>query len=274
MSLYFQQIAKAIEYIKDHAHEQPSLESIAESVHMSPFHFQKIFTQWAGVSPKKFLKFLNISYAKKMLLEDNFLSIAHKTGLSSTGRLYDLFVTIEGMTPGEYKNGGAGLEISYCFEETPFGFVIIGSTSKGICHISYADSLPEGLEQIKQRFENAVYTHGKDELHEQVLRMLRHESVEKIKLHLRGTPFQLKVWEALLHIPEGRLTTYGHIASAIGHQKAHRAVGTAVGQNPVAYLIPCHRVIQASGILGNYHWDPKRKTAMIAWEISRTKSIT
>ncbi|MNK07636.1 Bifunctional transcriptional activator/DNA repair enzyme Ada [compost metagenome] len=272
-NINFERIAQAIGYLKDNFKEQPNLDEVAEKIHLSPFHFQKMFTDWAGVSPKKFLQYLSLEHAKKLLADTSstLLDTAYETGLSGTGRLHDLFVNIEGMTPGEYKNGGENLHINYNFAETPFGNILAASTSKGICHLAFADNETEALDALKNKFPNAVYYQITDLIQQEALYAFSHGplAVDKIKLHLKGTPFQLKVWEALLNIPSGSLTTYGSIARQIESPKAFRAVGTAVGENPVAFIIPCHRIIQSSGILGNYHWGSNRKAAMIGWEAAK-----
>ena len=263
-------IAEAIGYIKSNFKQQPGLEEVAEKIHVSPFHFQRLFTDWAGVSPKKFLQYLTVEYAKK-LLKDNQATLfdaAVETGLSGTGRLHDLFTNIEGMTPGEYKNGGENLTINYSFAESPFGNILVASTAKGICYMAFADDEPLALHSLQSKFPNAVYKQMVDLLQQNVLYIFTHDwsKLSQIKLHLKGTEFQLKVWETLLKIPMGHLTTYGTIAKQIQIPKASRAVGTAIGENPVAFLIPCHRIIQSTGIVGGYHWGSVRKAAIIGWE--------
>lgn len=272
-AINYQRIATAIEYIKTHFKEQPNLDEVAEKVHLSPFHFQRLFTDWAGVSPKKFLQYLTVDYARQILKEKQttLFDAAYETGLSGTGRLHDLFVKIEGMTPGEYKNGGEDLTIDYDFATTLFGKVIIATTGKGICHLAFCEDEQLALGILKERFPNAAYRHRSVPLHEDALRLLNrdHEAIGEVKLHLKGTAFQLKVWEALLHIPAGRLTTYSGIAGLIDNPNAMRAVGSAIGDNPVAFLIPCHRVIQSGGTFGQYAWGTTRKTAMIGWEAAQ-----
>lgn len=269
----YERIAAAIEYIKDHFKEQPDLETIAAHAGLSPFHFQRLFTEWAGVSPKKFLQYISLDYAKKQLKEQHatIFNTAYETGLSTISRLHDLFVSIEGMTPGEYKNGGEHLRIHYQFSESIFGRLIVASTTKGICHLAFIQDETEALTNLKLTFPKALYRESQDPMHEQALKVFRSDWKElpAIKLHLKGSPFQLKVWETLLHIPLGGLTTYGTIAQHINRPKASRAIGSAIGDNPVAYLIPCHRVIQNSGLLGGYHWGITRKSAMIGWEAAR-----
>lgn len=271
--LNYSRIAKAINYIKDNFKEQPSLNDIAESVNLSPYHFQRLFSDWAGVSPKKFMQYISVEYAKQLLKEQQatLFDTAIETGLSGTGRLHDLFINIEGMTPGEFKNAGESLYINYSFAESPFGNLIIASTSKGICHMAFIENTEKALKELKARFANANYNQVVDKLQQDALFIFRSDwsKLNQIKLHLNATPFQLKVWEALLKIPHGQMTTYGNIAKKIAAPKASRAVGTAIGSNPVAYLIPCHRVIQASGNFGGYAWGNTRKTAMIGWEASQ-----
>ncbi|WP_417319743.1 methylated-DNA--[protein]-cysteine S-methyltransferase [Emcibacter sp.] len=269
----YARIEKAILYIRENLHDQPSLEEIAAVVQLSPFHFQKLFTAWAGVSPKKFMQYLSLEYAKS-LLQDRTVSLldtAYETGLSGTSRLHDLFVRIEGMTPGEYKHGGEGLAINYSVAESPFGKLIVASTPKGICHMSFAEQEDKALPELKRRFPKAAYHQITDKFQQDVLFIFQKDwsRLDDIKLHLSGTPFQLKVWESLLKVPLGSLVTYGDIANDIGSPAAARAVGTAIGNNPVAFLIPCHRVIRNSGELGGYHWGETRKSAIIGWEAAR-----
>ncbi len=270
----YDRIARAIDYIKANFKEQPGLETIAENIHMSPFHFQKLFSEWAGVSPKKFLQYISLGYAKNLLKEQqaSLFDVANETGLSGTSRLHDLFVNIEGMTPGEYKNGGANLSINYSFAESPFGNILVASTAKGICYIAFADDEKKSLADLKNKFPNASYHQVVDLLQQNALHIFKDDwsRLDKIKLHLKGSDFQLKVWETLLKIPGGKLSTYGDIARQLNNPSASRAVGSAVGDNPVAFLIPCHRVIQSTGALGGYMWGNTRKTAIIGWEAAKT----
>jgi AraC family transcriptional regulator of adaptative response/methylated-DNA-[protein]-cysteine methyltransferase len=271
----FDRIARAIGYIERNFKAQPNLEQIAASVNLSPFHFQRLFTEWAGTSPKKFLQYISVEHAKQLLTEDraSMLQTSVRTGLSGPSRLHDLFVTIEGMTPGEYKNGGESLSINYSFAESPFGDLIIASTPKGIAHLAFVtESETAAFEDLRRRFPNATFRKKLDLLQQNALFIFTHDwsKLHEIKLHLKGTDFQLKVWEALLKIPMGRLSTYGGVAGRIGRPKAGRAVGTAVGDNPIAFLIPCHRVIRSTGAFGGYRWGSERKTAMIGWEAART----
>ncbi|MDD7886184.1 methylated-DNA--[protein]-cysteine S-methyltransferase [Flavivirga sp. 57AJ16] len=269
----YMRIANAIEYLKSNFKEQPSLTEIANTVNLSPYHFQRLFTNWAGVSPKKFMQYLSIEYAKQLLKEQQatLFETAYETGLSGTGRLHDLFINIEGMTPGEFKNGGENLSINFSFSESPFGKIIIASTSKGICHMSFFNKKTDAINSIKIKFPNAKYHEITDLNQQKALSIFENDwnQINEIKLHLNGTPFQIKIWETLLKIPTGNLTTYGAIANQINNPKASRAVGTAIGKNPIAFIIPCHRVIQATGNIGEYMWGTTRKSAIIGWEAAR-----
>ncbi|KUJ58354.1 bifunctional helix-turn-helix domain-containing protein/methylated-DNA--[protein]-cysteine S-methyltransferase [Chryseobacterium aquaticum] len=272
----YQRIAKAIEYIQSNFKLQPNLDEVAEKVNLSPAHFQKIFTDWAGTSPKKFLQFISLEHAKSLLKEEKatLFDAALETGLSSTSRLHDLFVNIEGMSPAEYKNGGKNLNINYSFSESPFGEIMTASTEKGVCYMVFAQNKENALRDLVNKFPNASFFETKDEFQINALSIFHKDWTElnTIKLHLKGTDFQLKVWESLLTIPLGKLSTYGKLAEKIGSAKASRAVGTAIGSNPVAFLIPCHRVIQSTGKIGGYMWGSDRKQMMIGWESSKVYS--
>jgi AraC family transcriptional regulator of adaptative response/methylated-DNA-[protein]-cysteine methyltransferase len=273
----YERIAEAINYIKLNFKEQPNLDEVAEKVHLSPFHFQRLFTDWAGISPKKFLQYLSLDYAKGILKDKQatLFDTAFETGLSGTGRLHDLFMNIEGMTPAEYKNGGKALSINYSFAESPFGNIIVASTAKGICYMAFADDQDEAFNNLYMQFPNALYTQMVDLSQQNALFIFKKDwsELSKIKLHLKGTSFQLKVWEALLNIPMGGLSTYSSVAAAIHQPNASRAVGSAVGDNPVAFLIPCHRVIKSTGETGQYHWGATRKSAMIGWEAAKVSLV-
>jgi AraC family transcriptional regulator of adaptative response/methylated-DNA-[protein]-cysteine methyltransferase len=236
-----------------------------------------MFTQWAGTSPKKFLQYISVEHAKRMLQESQatLFDTAFETGLSSTSRLHDLFVNIEGMTPAEYKLGAKNLQINYSFAESPFGPLIVASTSKGVCYMAFEQDEGRAFNDLRLKFPNAVFQRKLDLLQQNALFIFQNDwsKLPEIKLHLKGTDFQLKVWESLLKIPMGQLSTYGNIADQIGNPHASRAVGSAIGHNPVAYLIPCHRVIQSSGNFGGYMWGTNRKAAIIGWEGVRSKSM-
>jgi AraC family transcriptional regulator of adaptative response/methylated-DNA-[protein]-cysteine methyltransferase len=269
-NINYTRIAKAIDYIKTNFKQQPNLDEVAEKVHLSPFHFQRLFSEWAGTSPKKFLQYTTVEYAKTLLKENKatLFETAHETGLSGTSRLHDLFINIEGMTPAEYKNGGKGLAINYSFAESPFGNILVASTEKGICFMAFADEEDVAFQTMQNHFPKAHFKQMVDLIQQNALYIFTHDwtKLNRIKLHLKGTDFQLKVWQTLLKIPLGQLTTYGAIANEIENPNASRAVGTAIGSNPVAFLIPCHRVIQSTGIFGGYMWGNTRKTAIIGWE--------
>ena len=259
---HYQRIAQAIAYIQQNFQQQPQLDEVAA-------HFQRLFSEWVGTSPKKFLQYISVEHAKQILKQQgSIFDATFETGLSSTSRLHDLFIQIEGMIPAEYKNGGESLSIHYQFEDTLFGEVLIASTHKGICALTFVDDQADALNKLISQFPQAVFIEQSDVFQHSALAILQHHpnQLAQIKLHLKGTDFQLKVWQSLLKIPMGQLSTYGQLAKAIDHAKAARAVGTAIGSNPVAFLIPCHRVIQATGALGGYEWGSVRKTAMIGWE--------
>jgi len=267
----YTRIADAIGFFRENFKAQPKLDEVAEHVNLSPFHFQRMFKDWAGVTPKQFLQYLSVEHAKEILKHEdaNVFNTALETGFSGGGRLHDLFIKVEGMTPGEYRNGGAMLHINYSFADTPFGKVIVASTAKGICHMAFVDECEEkALEQLKISFPNAVFNQLVDRIQQNALFIFTQDwsRLDEIKLHLKGTDFQIKVWETLLKVPPGGLTTYASLARKAGSENAYRAVGTAVGNNPVAFLIPCHRVIKSTGEIGQYHWGSTRKNAIIGWE--------
>ena len=274
--LNYNRIAQAIDFLKTNFTKQPSLDEIAEKVHLSPFHFQRLFHEWVGTTPKKFLQYISLDFAKKLLKENQatLFDVAFQTGLSGTGRLHDLFINIEGMTPAEYKNGGKNLLINYSFAQSPFGNLIVASTQKGICHMAFSENQVDALNDLISKFPNAIFHNARDVKQENALLIFHNDwkKLPEIKLHLKGTDFQLKVWETLLKIPMGNLSSYGKIAQQIGNPNSSRAVGSAIGSNPVAYLIPCHRVIQADGNFGGYMWGKTRKTAIIGWENIKTEN--
>jgi AraC family transcriptional regulator of adaptative response/methylated-DNA-[protein]-cysteine methyltransferase len=271
----YQRIEQAIVYLEKNFHRQPELDEVAENVHLSPFHFQRIFSEWAGISPKRFLQFLTVDFLKQKLQQSkNLIEAAESVGLSSQSRVYDLFTTLEAVTPQEYKLKGAGIKIEYGFHQTPFGLSLIGITDRGICWLSFltADQDPKSeLEKLKMHWHNSVfYEHVS--LTSDYINQIFSTGANPKKLHVfvKGTNFQVKVWEALLKIPMGDVTTYQSIANAIQNSNAMQAVGSAVGSNHVAYLIPCHRVIRKDGILGEYRWEATRKKSIIGWEMAKT----
>ena len=272
----YRRIEEAIQYLEKNFQRQPELDEVAEKVHLSPFHFQRIFTEWAGISPKRFLQFLTVDYLKEKLLESkNLVEAAEAAGLSSQSRIYDLFTTLEGVTPQEYKMHGSGIRVEYGFHETPFGLCLIGVTERGICWLSFmqADEDPNvAIESMKAHWHNSLFHLDQNLTASFAARIFNASKTNKSgKLHVfvKGTNFQLKVWEALLKIPLGGVTTYQGIAESIQSPKAMQAVGSAVGANHIAYLIPCHRVIRKDGILGGYRWSPSRKKSIIGWEMAK-----
>ena len=270
-SEHYQLIEQAIQYIEANVNQQPELDEIAAAVGMSEYHFQRIFTRWTGISPKRFMQFLTKEHAKELLNKsENLLDTTHQVGLSSLGRLHDLFVTTEAVTPGKYKSGGAGLTIHYGIHPTPFGKCLIATTERGICNLSFVYvSEGQAIDNLVADWKQAKMTEDYKSTAPLVTRIFSDlEAASPLKIHLRGTNFQIKVWEALLSIPTGTVTTYEHIAKQIGTPKALRAVGTAVGHNPIAYLIPCHRVIRKSGEFGNYLYGSARKKFILAKEFS------
>ena len=271
LSQHYKLIEQAIQYIETNVQRQPELEEIASAIGLSEYHFQRLFTNWTGVSPKRFMQFLTKEHAKQLLSQsENLLETTHKVGLSSLGRLHDLFVSTEAVTPGEYKSGGAGLTIRYGLHPSPFGKVLIATTERGICNLSFVDaSEGKAIDNLVADWQQANMIEDYQSTAPLVTRIFSDLAIDSpLKLHLRGTNFQIKVWEALLNIPSGALTTYEHIAKQVGNPKAVRAVGTAVGHNPIAYLIPCHRVIRKSGDFGNYLYGSARKKVILAREFS------
>ena len=265
----YQRIEAALTYAQAHFQAQPDLEVLAAQAHWSPFHFQRKFQEWAGVSPKKFLQYLSLGYAKLLLRQQaSVAEAAYATGLSGTGRLHDLFVTLDAMTPGEYRQGGAALTIRYSFGESLFGSYLVASTAKGICKLVFAINQDAAVAELRQEWPQAHISAEVTAAHAQVARFFAREfaAADRLHLHLKGTPFQLKIWESLLRIPEGQRHTYAQLAGAAGSGTAVRATGTAVGANPVGYLIPCHRVIRGTGELGQYRWGAPRKAALLGWE--------
>lgn len=271
----YRRIEEAIHFLEANFQRQPELDEVAEKVHLSPFHFQRIFADWAGISPKRFLQVLTVDFLKSKLLESrNIVEAAEEAGLSSQSRVYDLFTTLEAVTPQEYKQKGDGLRIEYGFHETPFGIALIGVTERGICWLSFinTDEQPGAeLEKMKEHWNNSVFHMNEKVTGPLAARIFGGTPIAEKKLHVlvKGTNFQVKVWEALLRLPMGSVTTYQEIARSIQNPNALQAVGSAVGSNHIAYLIPCHRVIRKDGILGEYRWTPVRKKSMIGWEMAK-----
>ncbi len=267
---HFALIARAIDFIGTRTNEQPTLDEVAAATGLSPAHFQRIFSQWTGVSPKRYQQYLTLNHAKD-LLKNRFsvLETSLETGLSGSSRLHDLFVKWEAMSPGEYAVGGAGLTISYGTFASPFGNVLAMGTDRGLCGMAFTDEtgLQAAMADMQSRWPLAIYVKNSKTLHDSVTAAFT--GGDQAALHLIGAPFQIKVWEALLTVPSGHVTTYSQIAGKIGHPKAVRAVGTAVGRNPISWLIPCHRALRKSGELGGYHWGLPVKRAMLAWESAR-----
>ena len=265
-------IEQAIQFVENNSQRQPELSEIAAAVGLSEYHFQRVFTRWAGISPKRFLQFVTKENAKGLLdRSENLMDTTFQVGLSSLGRLHDLFVTTEAVTPGQYKSRGAGLTIRYGLHPTPFGECLIGLTERGICHLGFVqDSEGDAIDTLVSEWQQARMIEdfrATAPLIEPIFD-LSQRTDHPLHLHLRGTNFQIKVWEALLRVPVGSVTTYGQIADEIGHPSALRAVGTAVGHNPVAVLIPCHRVIRKLGEFGNYRYGAVRKKALLAHEFA------
>jgi AraC family transcriptional regulator of adaptative response/methylated-DNA-[protein]-cysteine methyltransferase len=266
-------IEQAILYLENHYKNQPNLEEVASNIGLSEYHFQRLFTRWAGVSPKRFLQFLTKEGAKDLLDQsENLLDTTHQVGLSSLGRLHDLFVTTEAVSPGEYKSYGAGVTIRYGIHPTPFGKCLIATTERGICHLGFIQtSEGDAIDNLVADWKQAKMIEDYKATAPLIAPIfdLRYNNYSKpLNVHLRGTNFQLKVWEALLQVPAGTVTTYEGIASRIDKPSAMRAVGNAVGRNPIAVLIPCHRVIRKVGEFGNYRYGALRKKALLAREFS------
>ena len=271
----YERIEKAIQYLVDNFKQQPKLEEIAQHINLSQFHFQRLFKEWAGVSPKKFIEFLTIQHAKMKLLEreKSLLELTEESGLSSSSRLHDLFINIEGMSPGTFKKKGEGLKISVSVYNTLFGSILIGATETGICLASFTDNNTTNTSEIQHKFPKAKIVIEKHQHHKSIVDFINQKgSLNQINLHLSGTPFQLKVWQALINIPEGNLASYNQVAKMIHQENATRAVASAIARNPIAVLIPCHRVIQSTGMFGQYHWGTARKTALIGFEASKNLS--
>ena len=271
-------MAKAIAFMRQNHLNQPDLKTIAQHVHLSEFHFQRLFTKWAGISPKHFVQYLTVEYAKSKITETkNLLQLTAEAGLSSPGRLHDLFVKLEAMSPGELKAGGAGLQIRYGVHETPFGSCLIAMTARGVCNLHFLNVVDKDVaeRQLHAEWANAEIIHDQQATGEICDRIFQRVAVNRSPLVLcvKGTNFQIQVWRALLRIPSGGITTYQGLAELMGRPKAARAVGNALGSNPVGYLIPCHRVIRESGEMGGYRWGLDRKAILLSWEASHHQPL-
>jgi AraC family transcriptional regulator of adaptative response/methylated-DNA-[protein]-cysteine methyltransferase len=271
----YARIEQAIRFLEENFHAQPSLGEIAASAGLSEYHFQRLFTRWVGISPKRFLQFLTKEHAKELLEKSRpLLDVSYASGLSGPGRLHDLFVTCEAVTPGEFKNKGQGVTIAYGFHPSPFGKCLLGLTERGICHLAFVSgSQRQAVEDLQRRWPKASLAQDTERtrpLAQQAFARFEQPCLTPLSLFLSGTNFQLKVWEALLEILPGALTSYQDIAARLGLPAAARAVGNAVGQNPISVLIPCHRVIQKTGRFGNYRWGTARKKALLGWEAALT----
>jgi AraC family transcriptional regulator of adaptative response/methylated-DNA-[protein]-cysteine methyltransferase len=269
----FQRIEKAIYFLIANAKEQPSLKDLAQYLKLSEYHCHRLFKEYTGITPKDFLQFTTLSMAKDLLRQSqNLLDTSYEIGLSGPSRLHDLFIHLEAMTPGEYKNGGENLEIFWDTFATALGMMVVGTTARGICSLHFIKKENEGLKILKLKWPKATFIHHPkfiSPIAKEIHLRIRGEQSTSLTLVAQGTPFQLKVWESLLKIPEGQVTNYQTIARLIDSPKSSRAVGSAVGANPIGYLIPCHRVIRSTGIIGDYHWGKERKSALLTLEIAK-----
>jgi AraC family transcriptional regulator of adaptative response/methylated-DNA-[protein]-cysteine methyltransferase len=268
----YERIARAIHFIQQNRIQQPELKEVAAHIGLSPWHFQRLFQRWAGVTPKRFLEYLTVKQAKTLLQESmSVMDASLESGLSGPGRLHDQFVSIEAVSPGEYKSKGSMLEISYAFHDSPFGQVLLAMTARGILALSFVDddSKQSALSKLKEEWSNASFNEEKFHSGRLIKRLFNNENSDQAKLLLsiRGTNFQVKVWNALLNIQEGTVVSYQTIANRLSRPRAVRAVANAIAANPVAYLIPCHRVLRSSGELGGYRWGIDRKRAMLGREL-------
>jgi AraC family transcriptional regulator of adaptative response/methylated-DNA-[protein]-cysteine methyltransferase len=271
----YYRIEKAIGYLTDNFKEQPDLDEIASKVFMSPYHFQRVFTDWVGISPKKFVQYLTLDYLRNKISEtENMMVAAELAGLSSQSRVHDLFVTIEGVSPQQYKTAGKNLEIFYGYHASPFGLCFIAIAEKRICALKFIDEEKSRneFELFSNQWQFATLTHKPNVTQGFIKKIFQQQTnSENLQLLVQGNDFQIKVWEALVKIPFGSLASFQQIAGTIGQPNAARAVGSAVGSNSILYLIPCHRIISKAGTMGNYHFGKVRKQAMIGWEMSKAQ---
>ncbi len=273
-SINYQRIESAIKYLSANYREQPNLDEVAQAVHLSPFHFQRIFTEWVGITPKRFLQYLTTEHLKSKLNDTrNILEAADAAGLSSQSRVYDLFVTLEAVTPQEYKTGGSGLRIQYGFHETPFGECLIAVTERGVCGLQFImdENREEALQWLQKQWSNADLQENTAVTAQTVQEIFYINEPRKLHVLVKGTNFQVKVWNALLQIPAGEVASYQLLAKKINHPKALQALGSAVGANPIGYLIPCHRVIKSEGLVGEYHWGSAKKRLILGWEMAHAE---
>jgi len=285
----YERVAQIIRFLDERRAEQPDLAAVAARAGLSPFHLHRLFSAWAGVTPKDFLQCLTLAHAKELLRTgESILDAALESGLSGPGRLHDLCVNLEAASPGELKSGGAGWTVSFGFAESPFGKCLLAKSPRGICRLSFVENEKPALTALQNDWPQAKLRCDDSAVARLAAKIFVGRAIDQsagtdqpspgsfgtartgapLRAFVRGTPFQVRVWRALLAVPPGSLTSYGRLAAAIGQPSAARAVGAAVGQNPLAYLIPCHRVIRETGVIGNYHWGPIRKRAMIGWESS------
>jgi AraC family transcriptional regulator of adaptative response/methylated-DNA-[protein]-cysteine methyltransferase len=280
LSQDYERIEQAIRYIETHHHEQPTLIEMAQSVNLSEYHFQRLFSRWVGISPKRFLQYLTKEQAKYLLTQSkDLLSVSYATGLSGSSRLHDLFVTCEAVTPGEYKLRGEGVAIRYGIHPSPFGECLVGLTVRGICNLIFVQNHDRvaTITKIKDDWPAAEFTEDNEETRgviDETMELFQRRSTTPLRLYLSGTNFQIKVWEALLQIPAGSLVSYEDVAIHIGMPGASQAVGNAISKNPIPVLIPCHRVIRKNGELGDYRWGANRKKAILGWEMAKLDLIS
>lgn len=272
--LNYQRIESAIKYLAANYRDQPNLDDVAQSVHLSPFHFQRIFTEWAGITPKKFLQYLTTEHLKGKLAETrSILEAADAAGLSSQSRVYDLFVNLEAVTPNEFKTNGLGLKIEYGFHQTPFGECLLAVTERGICGLQFVvdDNREAALDWLKKQWSNAQLQENARRTQQTIQHIFYANEPQRLSVLVKGTNFQVKVWQALLSVPAGEVASYQILAKSINQPKALQAVGSAVGANPIGYLIPCHRVIKNEGLVGEYHWGSAKKRLILGWEMAQAE---
>jgi len=275
LSQDYRRVEQAIDYLQTHYQEHPRLNEMAQSVNLSEYHFQRLFTRWVGISPKRFMQYLTKEQAKHLLAQSgDVLSVSYATGLSGPGRLHDLFVNYEAVTPDEYKQQGRGLDIQYGFHDSPFGECLVAVTGRGICNFIFIENgdRDSAVTSLKKDWPAAIFTQDNDgtkSVIDEMMGLLQEQPVSPLRLYFKGTNFQIKVWEALLRIPSGSVVSYEDIAIHIGMPGASRAVGNAIGRNPLPVLIPCHRVIRKSAEFGDYRYGASRKKALLGWEMAQ-----